>query len=88
MKYEEAFTDYEKMRYEAAWDGFKAGDYSKMYAFIFKKCGLETAEYFLSLKKKEKKLYCARFVYLYHWDKEKCEKAKKYLEKNTDGVIW
>lgn len=86
MTYEDMFTDYEKLRYEAGWDGFKFGNYGPMYDYINKKLGVLDAEYFSKQNKRWKKSFCARIVYLYHPDREKGKKAEKYY-KNHKGDI-
>lgn len=87
MNYEETFTDFETMRVEAAWQGFKHKDYGMMYSYLNKRLGTTQANYFQSLSKKEKRELCARVVYLYHPDKEKAEIAKKYYKKHLEDLI-
>ena len=86
MGYEDMFTDFEKLRFEAAWDGFKFGNYGPMYDYIHKKLGILDAEFFAGQTKKWKKAFCARSVYLYHPDKEKGLKAKKYYDNHKGDI--
>lgn len=88
MRYEEMFTDFEKMRYEAAWDGFKLGNYGPMYNYIVKRLGVAQANFFETLTKRQKKCFCARLVYLNHPDKEKAEKGRIYFEKHRGDFLY
>lgn len=90
MNYNEAFTDWEKRREEAAWLGLRYKDYSRMYSYIQQRIGTGQAETFNGYSKATKRLFCARVVYLHSSDEEKRKKAKKYLEKHKgeDGIIW
>lgn len=86
MEYEKAFTDFEKMRYESAWRGYKYKDYGMMYEYINKRLGNLDANFFMNQDKKWKRVFCARFVYLYHPEKEKQEEAKKFYERNKSVI--
>lgn len=90
LDYEKNFIDWERRRDEASWDGFATKDYSRMYEYIFHRIGSIDANYFNSLTKKEKRLFCARMVCLHHEDAEKRCKAKKFLDKHEgeDEIIW
>lgn len=90
MNYAEAFTDWEKRREEAAWNGFKYKDYSRMYEYIHKRVGTIDANYWNSMEKSKKRLFCARIVYLHHSEEEKRKMAEKYLNKHKgeDDIIW
>ena len=88
MKYEDMFTDWEKLRYEAAWKGFYFKDYGEMYAYIYRRLGEAQANYFTTLLKKEKKVFCARLVYLHHPDKEKAKKGQLYYEKHKGDFLY
>lgn len=88
MKYEDAFTDYEKMRYESAWKGFKYKDYGSMYEYILKRQGEINANFFLQrFSKRQKRVFCARIVYLHHPDSEKAKKGEKYFNKYKGEMI-
>lgn len=87
MDYEDFFIDYEKRRYEAAWDGFSTGNYGPMYSYINKKLGDIDANFFAAQTKRWKKVFCARIVHLYHPDKEKAEKATKYYNKHKGEIL-
>lgn len=90
MKYSEAFTDWEKRREEAGWEGFKYKKFSSMYYYLQQRASTRVAESFNSLTKRQKRLFCARVVYFHHSNTEMQEKAKKYLDKHKgeDDILW
>lgn len=75
-------VDYEKMRYEAGWLGFKKKDYGKMYEYLSLRGGYLLAEHFKSQSAKYKRCFCARVVHYFHPDKECKKKASKYYYKH------
>ena len=88
MNYEDAFTDYDKMRYESAWKGFKYKDYGPMYEYLMRRQGETNADFFLNrFTKAQKKCFCARVVYLFHPDKEKVLKAEKYYKIHKGEIL-
>lgn len=82
MDYEELFTDYERMRYERAWDGFSTGNYSRIYEYISHRLGVTDADWFSVQSKAVKKLYCAKLVIRFHPEEEKRKKAQKYYDRH------
>lgn len=82
MKYEEAFTNYEKMFIDAAKDGFFLKNYSAMYLFWCKKNGTDFANDWANKNSKlEKRLYCANILANYSQEPQVKEKAKEFIEK-------
>ena len=74
--------DYNKMRYEAGWKGFKEKDYGKMYEYLFLRAGNMCAEFFKEQNKKYKRCFCARVVHYFHPNPEYKKKATKYYHKH------
>lgn len=92
MNYEDAFTDYESRRIDAAWDGFKHKNFLPMFNFIWYKRGFHEASYFLNnLTKKERRAFCCYYVIKYDSSKEHREKALKWYKKKgleiDDNII-
>ena len=75
-------VDYEKMRYEAGWKGFKNKDYGMMYEYLSIRGGYVLAEYFKNQSAKYKRCFCARIVHYFHPDSEFKRKATKYYYKH------
>lgn len=76
--------DYEKMRYEAGWKGFKEKDYGKMYEYLSLRGGVMLAEHFKKQDKKYKRCFCARIVHYFHPNSEYKKKATKYYYKHRE----
>lgn len=74
--------DYNKMRYEAGWKGFKEKDYGKMYEYLSLRAGNMCAEFFKEQNKKYKRCFCARVVHYFHPNTEYKKKASKYYYKH------
>ena len=75
-------VEYEKMRYEAGWLGFKKKDYGKMYEYLALRCGCLLAEHFKGQTPKYKRCFCARIVHYFHPDEACKKKASKYYYKH------
>lgn len=88
MKYEDTFTDFEKMKYEAGWQGYKYKNFGPMYEYLMKKQGDINANFFLQeFTKRQKRVFCARVVYLNHPIKENALKAEKYYNKHKGEIL-
>ena len=74
--------DYNKMRYEAGWKGFKEKDYGKMYEYLSLRAGNMCAEFFKEQNKKYKRCFCARVVHYFHPNTDYKKKASKYYYKH------
>lgn len=82
--YEKMFTDWNKLRYEGAYLGFKKKDFSKMYFYISQRIGVEQAEYFNNQTKLYKRVYCAYVCYMFHPNKATQDEAFKYYKKREE----
>lgn len=82
MKYEELYTDYEKMLREGMLRGFLKNNFSTLYEYLYKRVGIEAANAWMLQNKKEKKLYCAKLIIEYIYDNESlCQSAQKFINK-------
>ena len=86
MKYEETFTDFEKLREGAYRIGFFHNDFSYMYNYLAKAQGIQLANAFADLRKKDKKKYCAILMAKNDPMIENRTKALKYLEKEGSVI--
>lgn len=88
MKYEECFTDYEKMLHQGILDGFCNNQFQMLYEYLYKRKGAQFANDWMMRKKASKKRFCAEMLLLYIEGNTKLkEKAQKYINKcNKRGI--
>ena len=82
MKYEELFTDYEKMLHQGILDGFCNSNFQTLYEYFYKRKGVSYANAWMMQSKIEKKKSCAELLLTYIEGHEALkDKAKKYINK-------
>ena len=72
---------FEKEREKAAIKGFKHKDYGLIVEFLHKWYGSEDMQLFLQMSKTEKRVFCARWVYINTTNEKLKIKAKKWKGK-------
>lgn len=82
-RYEQTFTDFEKMLTQGALNGFMYKNFSTIYEYLYKRVGVDFANNWMMQDKNMKKKYCAEVIIRYadSYNEATVLKARKFISK-------